>query len=235
MKFIKKKTLLIYVFIFLIECQISTNIIGARLSIFSSSLEKLASIGVFLASDRINEYDEHGFRNGMWIEENDFNVMIVNYISDKRNGMEMIYDKYKNSLKLSYILRYSIGELKSITMIDEKSGLISGFVDNIEANDESINYPVNWESGFKFPYIGYSTYYNPIDGRIESEGYEIFGEDWEMDCERVGEWKIYDEYGNYIVKDYGGLQGGLRMQRPGTGRAQGLRPAVAPCAGSLEP
>ncbi len=205
MKYMGKKILLKYIFILLFGCQISENIMGSRLTTFTTSLEMLANIGIVLIADNVNKYNENGYKNGLWIEDNEICIKIVNYLSDKKNGMEMIYYIYKDSLKLSYTLRYSNGELRSITMIDEKSGLISGLVDNITANDESINYPIDWTPGFKFPYIGYSTYFNSTDGRINAEGYEIFGEDWEIDCERVGEWKIYDKQGNFVVKNYGGL------------------------------
>lgn len=200
-----KKLILISLFILLYVCKIPLNIMGSRLTTSTTSLEQLAEQGIVLAKDNVNKYNKSGYKNGLWIEDNEICIKIINYLSDKKNGMEMIFYKYKSSLKLSSMLRYSNGELRSITIIDEKSGLISGLVDNITTNDESINYPIDWNPGCNFPYIGYSTYFNSTDGRIYAEGYEVFGEDWEMDCERVGEWKIYDKEGNYVVKNYGGL------------------------------
>ncbi len=90
-------------------------------------------------------------------------------------------------------------------LIFHDNGIPIGFITDLKRNDWSKNYPTDWEPGHEFPYIGYSKDFDEKTGALIAEGYEIFGEDWEMVCERVGEWKIYDKQGNFVVKNYGGL------------------------------
>ena len=52
-----------------------------------------------------------------------------------------------------------------------------------------------------FKFLGFCKDFDD-NGRIEAEGITVFGDEWEIDFENVGKWKIYDENGSFIIKDY---------------------------------
>ena len=209
MKHIEKITFLLFFFTSSICCKGSDKFYEKGTEVCKETIEDLASIGISINMEDINK-NVDGHRSGLWVEDNGHYVIITNYMNGQKNGFEQIFSRYKNKIRASYLIGYSDNGMRSIILFDEKTGLISLFVDNIETNDDSINYPVNWAIGHSFPFIGYSHYYNPSNGQLESEGYEVFGNDWEINCERVGQWKIYNKDGTFSINDYGGYGGGVK-------------------------
>lgn len=209
MKYLCKIAFSLIIYISSEYCMAYDNIHEMKSEICRETLEDLASIGICIKIEDINNNDENGHRSGLWVEDNGHYIIITNYLDGKKNGIQQIFCRYSKVLKPSYIISHIDNMMRSIILFDETTGLTSVFVDNIKTNDESINYPVDWLSGNSFPYIGYSRYYNPSNGQLESEGYEVFGRDWEINCERVGQWKIYNKDGTFSVNDYGGYGVGL--------------------------
>ena len=209
MKYIEEISLFLVVFTSSIYCKASENFYEEDIMVNQETIEDLGTIGININLEDINK-DVDGSRSGVWIEDDGHYITITNYLNGQKNGFEQILCRYRKIIKPSYLIEYFDNEMRSLILFDEKSGLISGYVDKIEINDDSINYPADWIPGHSFPYIGYSRYYNPFNGQLESEGYEVFGKDWEINCERVGQWKIYEKDGTFSINDYGGYGGDMK-------------------------
>lgn len=166
-----------------------------------STLEQLP---INIDTRHINILDSSGKKNGLWIEENEYYILLTYYVADVKNGLEQIYIKRQCKAILHQIIDYRNGNMQSI-LIFHSNGMPISFISDLKNNDWTENYPTNWIAGQKFPYIGYTKDFDEKTGAIIAEGFMIFGDDWEIDCERVGEWKIYDHQGNFVVENYGGL------------------------------
>lgn len=170
------------------------------------TIDKLTEIGINLIDNEVNNYGKDGKKHGIWVNDNNYCIKMTSYNNGEKDGIQSIYCRHKGTIILAYLIMYSRNRMKSIVSFDEGTGLILGIIDDIEQNDESINYPKDWEPGFKFPYVGYSREYNSKNGQLVAEGKIILGEDWEIDCEPIGEWIIYSSDGAREYKNYGGVR-----------------------------
>ncbi|MDE6379591.1 MAG: hypothetical protein K2L11_03890 [Muribaculaceae bacterium] len=167
--------------------------------------EELANIGTILDINNLNKLNETGEKIGLWLESDGSFIYITSYTSGKKNGIEKIFHKNDRKVKLYGISIYSSNELKSYILFHD-NGMPVGVVYDITAIDSLVCYPENWSEGHIFPYLGYCQDFNEKNGNLMAEGYMIFGEDMELDCERVGLWNIYSQDGSINIKDYGGFK-----------------------------
>ena len=158
------------------------------------TLLELSKHGHNLPLEHINKYDASGNKHGIWIDENESFIYMTSYKNGQKDGIETIYYKLGKRTVISYIIYYTDGFSKHIITYSE-NGNVLYTIENFELND---SYPEFKES---FPYIGYTKNYYP-SGKIQSEGYTLYGSDWEIDFEDIGNWKFYDENGNCIEKEY---------------------------------
>lgn len=153
-------------------------------------IKKLAVIGFYIDPKIINLTDSDYQKFGLWLYENDDYIFMTTYNNGEKDGVELIFNSKANPIRLHYLIIYKDSFMTDVISFD--NGLINGTTQNIRINDE---YP---EFDKVFPYVGYDRYYK--NGKIEAEGNIILGEEWEIDCENIGEWKIYDDNGNYTTK-----------------------------------
>lgn len=81
------------------------------------------------------------------------------------------------------------------------NGVVSILRINILPNTNFIGVQKIYDKDFIFPYQAYR--YDFYDnGQLYGEGWEIIGEQIEIDNEKVGVWKFYDENGNCELVDF---------------------------------
>lgn len=174
-----------------------------RYSNFKETLDKLNTIGVLPDCERFNIVNENREKHGIWLVENPSAIMLTNYINGMKDGIEMTFDQSKQPIRLQYLVEYTNDSICSIISFDVKTGLPTGISVYIRENKNPIIYPEKDNPDYTLPFLFYSKYYNGNSGRIESEGYELMGNEWEIDNWLVGNWKFYDKDGGFQIKDYG--------------------------------
>lgn len=158
-----------------------------------TNLERLKSIGLIIDPDNINSKNNSNNKHGLWITENDTYINITTYNNGKKDGVESIYYKKNKTLELNYTFTYNKGFLTNAIMYN--NGKVYSVIENIRNNCSYLTA----DTIFKFS--GFCKDFDD-NGRIEAEGMMVFGDELEIDFENVGKWKIYDENGSFIIKDY---------------------------------
>lgn len=156
----------------------------------NNTLMKLKDIGISPSEVNINNLNSNGKKNGMWIEETEEYIIIQYYNNGIKDGLELWYDNKSNPIKINCIINYNHNDFYEIIDFDD-NGLVLGLTQNIRINNK---YP---KAKHLYKYVGHHKSYK--NGKITAEGDLIFDEEWEIDCVRIGEWKIYDEEGNYKI------------------------------------
>lgn len=155
------------------------------------TLDRLKEIGVVIPLTDVNKLDNNK-KNGIWITETEYRIHVEYYKNGIRDGVDIWYDNLKTPIKIICISSYSQDALNEIINFDD-DGMLSYIIQDI-----GINYKFSEYRKF-FKYIGYLKSYEK--GRLQSEGYLIFDENWEIDCEEIGEWKIYNGEGNCTIEN----------------------------------
>lgn len=159
---------------------------------FNNTLNKLREIDVDIPLTDVNKLDNNGKKNGIWITETEYRIYVGYYKNGMRDGVDIWYDNLTTPIKIMCISSYSHDVLREIINFDD-DGTLSYMIQDIGLNDKF--------SEFRkfFKYLGHLKLYE--NGRLQSEGYIIFDEDWEIDCEEIGDWKIYDGKGNFTIEN----------------------------------
>ena len=167
------------------------------------TLDKLNQIGLIINPENINNFNSYGKKNGIWLEEKQSSIFISSYISGQKDGTELIFDRSAIPVRLECLLVYANDSIRTIISFDPKTGLPTGVSQFIRDNNNPIIYPDTTTSDYILPYLFYSKYYDRNLGKVISEGYELLGDDWEIDNWMIGKWKFYDEDGAIEIRDYG--------------------------------
>lgn len=166
------------------KCDYSVNI--------ESTLAKLKDIGMDIPSVQVNKTDSHGKKRGLWIKETANDIILSTYNAGIKDGPEIWYDNRPNRIRIKYMIDNRNDMMHEIITFSSY-GIINGIIQRIEDNSKLP------ELKQSFPYMGYVTLYK--NGRIASEGYAIFGEDWQSSYKEIGKWKYYDEEGDCTIKN----------------------------------
>jgi len=145
-----------------------------------------------------NKYDINHRKTGIWICSSNDVFTISLYADGEKDGSELIYTKQNNEYYLWYIENYCKGNLKNwLWFIDAEKYYI---IDSINVNNSLIKDQKIWID-LDTLYESYIRYYEK--GRLKEEGWTIYPEDFELDSEDVGMWKIYDDKGNVYFEERG--------------------------------
>lgn len=168
-------------------------------SISVSDQQQFSDCGnmTFMTFDAANLYDWMGRRMGFWADTlNSEQILITDYRIGRRNGLQWIRpvdgQQHPNDFEIRFFQNDSLKD----------------FIIGINNGGEYYSYlGVKSIADFEAPdsnyvYQGYRTSYSKTGMRM-NEGYEIFGEDRNEFCQRVGVWKIYDTAGNLSIVNYG--------------------------------
>ena len=156
-----------------------------------STAQKLNRIGITIP-DQINRYDLHGRKQGLWIDDDAPFIIMTPYVNGAVDGCEMVFNSKPEPIRLRLMITYEKDELKSVIFFDH--GMVSCIIDSIRPNHE---YPEHYND---FKYSGNNKSYK--DGRLEMSGLILLGEEWERDCEYIGQWKIYNDDGSITLKHF---------------------------------
>lgn len=154
-------------------------------------IKRLSVIGFYIDPKIINMTNSDYQKFGLWLYGDEDFIFLTTYNKGEKDGVELIFNNKPNPIRLEYLIIYKDSFMTDVVSFD--NGLITATTQNIRINDE---YPEFYKV---FPYIGYDRYYN--NGKINAEGNVIMGEEWEIDFEYIGEWKIYDDDGNYTIRN----------------------------------
>lgn len=155
-----------------------------------SMIKKLSAVGFYIDPKIINKTDSNDQKNGLWLYENEVCIFLTTYRKGMKDGVEIVFNNRLNPITLENLIIYKDSLMTDIITFDR--GMVLGTTQNIRINED---YP---EFKKLFPFVGHDRYYE--DGRIEYEGELLMGEEWEIDVEEIGEWKVYDEEGNYTFE-----------------------------------
>ncbi len=109
-----------------------------------------------------------------------------------------IYDDRTYVAALSF---FKDGKYKGSQIFFHPNGVVSILRINIEPNKDFIGAQKVYTKESIFPYQAYRyEFYD--NGKLFCEGWEIIGEQTEIDDEKVGVWKYYDENGNCELVDF---------------------------------
>ena len=158
-----------------------------------SATQRLKNVGVHVLVSHINKYDSQGLKHGLWITDNEAFIIMTPYVNGAVDGCEMVFNSKPEPIRLHLMITYEKDELKSVIFFDD-DGMISGIIDSIRPNRE---YPEHYDD---FKYSGNNKSYK--DGRLEMSGLILLGEEWERDCEYIGQWKIYNDDGSITLKHF---------------------------------
>lgn len=164
-----------------------------------SAINKLKEIGVELKENHINHFNKDNLKHGIWLDVDEYHIRVINYLNGEKHGAEMIYSNSLNPITLSYIFLYENGVMNTNISFDR--GRIVSIIEDFKRNTDFKDHPTIYVKEFKFPFQGFVREFKDT-GEIEAEGYMVFGEDFEIDCERVGKWKLYNPDGTFVIKDY---------------------------------
>lgn len=155
-----------------------------------SMIKKLSAVGFYIDPKIINKTDSNDQKNGLWLYENEVCIFLTTYRKGMKDGVEIVFRKRRNPISLDFLIIYRDSLMTDFIMLN--NGMVEATTQNIRTNED---YP---EFKKIFPFVGYDRSYE--DGRIKYEGDILLGEEWEIDVEEIGEWKTYDEEGNYTFE-----------------------------------
>lgn len=144
------------------------------------------------------QLDSLGNRIAVWSEN-----LVSSYKDGIIDGFAMSFSDidYNNKTYISSLGFYKNGVPKGSDLYFHPNGVVSILRINIEPNKDFIGAQKSYtkESIFPFQAYRYDFYDN---GQLRCEGWEIIGEDTQIDSEKVGVWKYYDQNGNYEIVDF---------------------------------
>lgn len=154
-----------------------------------------------------NQVDDNGNKHGLWIEYAPGDETILDVTCYKNGVEDGPFRQYRSTkdtprkYSLSYMGFTKMGKpTRDFFNFYEESGNLRYSFSQISPLKDFESRFQNWTDDL---YQFYSRYYRE-NGVIESEGWYASTIDIEIDVERVGEWKFYDEEGNLVkVEDYG--------------------------------
>lgn len=141
----------------------------------------------------INKYDSNGLRLGLW------EGFAGDYKYFKSGHYDGICCRYTDGI-LRDIGEYSRNNRTDDYYYFDDNGFLSFCIKGIKVNDEYIRNK-DGDVYLKPDYKGYATVYYP-NGETRAEGNCVFYEDNKISYFRIGEWKLYDMYGNMEEREY---------------------------------
>ena len=145
-------------------------------------------LSVATCSKPINQYDEYGEKDGLWVEEDGSRRNEIMY---KNGVLDGVCRHYQQNV-LTEAEFYSEGELDTLWIYD-KTGVIE--MTNFEEGVFEVPHVHHWE----IKSLNNRCYVRSFlpNGSVEFEGVLLFEDDPESDttCES-GEWKYYNEDGS---------------------------------------
>lgn len=180
----------VFVVITLYSCDDCKNKVPMSPFEVENMIKKLSAVGFYIDPKIINKTDSNDQKNGLWLYENEGCIFLTTYRKDMKDGVEIVFGKRRNPISLDFLIIYRDSLMTDVIMFN--NGKVEATTQNIRINED---YP---EFKKIFPFVGHDRSYE--DGRIEYEGELLMGEEWEIDVEEIGEWKVYDEEGNYTFE-----------------------------------
>lgn len=166
----------------------------------ANNLAKIKDLGINIAVYPINQYNAKGNKQGVWIEDNDVYIKVSNFNNGLKVGCEFIYDSHKTPAHIYYAFTYKDNIIQSAIIYDDNGQMIAVLGEFKDINNFD-NFHIDYQLRKIFSYISYSQEFDN-NGKIQAEGYLLLGKDWEIDAERIGDWKLYAPDGSFIIKNY---------------------------------
>jgi antitoxin component YwqK of YwqJK toxin-antitoxin module len=148
-----------------------------------------------------NFKDSLGRKQGLWVDDDEVAVTVY-YKDNKRDGVYIAYSQV--SCSVIRFGEYSKGiPCGKWYYFDERNHL-EFTEENIQRNTK---YTWKRENGIEVPYEFTSylrDYYT--NGIIKDEGQVLYNEDAQIESDKIGTWKYYDEKGKLIETVNGGIR-----------------------------
>ncbi|MDR0833625.1 MAG: hypothetical protein LBN93_05495 [Candidatus Symbiothrix sp.] len=145
-------------------------------------------------AEKINQFNDKGQKEGLWIEEDKYHKYFMYYQNDVLNGTYYVINTAKNVL--SSLGQYLNGKHYGIWYYFGAFGHLIMIQKNFKKNDKPI--PAEHHAQGTCLYQCYSISYYP-NGNKESEGILLWDESPESDFTfEYGEWKYYADTGELI-------------------------------------
>lgn len=150
-------------------------------------------------SMRINQLDSLGNKSGIWVEDD----LIKYYTDGKFNGPILDFEKNKEDsfLHIKGGVQYRNGIPTGPYIYFHPNGIIGFLIVKFLPNTDFVGVQKFYTPDSNFPYQAYCYDFYP-NGNLKAKGWEIFGEDFEIDSERVGVWQYYDLDSNEETVDF---------------------------------
>lgn len=145
------------------------------------------------------QLDTVGSRVAVWSDRNMVNI----YNNGVLDGPSVSFSMGSNNCKpyVDSILFFSDGSSSGSEVFFHSNGVIAIIRTKINPNTDFVGAQKEYDKGYVFPYQSY-VYEFDDKGRLYCEGWEIIGEDTEIDSEKVGVWKYYNPDGLFEVVDF---------------------------------
>lgn len=159
----------------------------------------------------INKTDSLCRRTGLWVEYLEdkegfiYSIRETYYKEGKRNGTIKEFGISRTNPNLLSLQRLAYYKDDKPYLFEYLIDPDTGYWEMTKVNDNvDFRYtPKNYVEPGIFTYQCYTREYDKY-GVLRREGWLVFEDDGELDSTEVGDWKIYDENGDYTIKNYDG-------------------------------
>ncbi len=154
----------------------------------------------------VNRYDPDGKDTGIWIEKAKQGYFVSYFKAGKVHGVDSGYTGGRTGTEGSFFKFYDVyydnGLICGPFVMYHENGVMAIYISDISRLEDGERYDTRYSDDTCFIYKGYEVDYDEC-GRIKAEGLCIFGKDYFIDSEPVGDWKEYNGDGTYTIVNKG--------------------------------
>lgn len=154
-------------------------------------------------TENINQFDNKGYRTGVWIIEDSTIVEITYYKNGIKNGLWRQFIKKNDVYWLNYETYYLNGHSYGFKNAYYEDGNVDFTETNMSENINFIDSQTKYFYGYSQDFISEQAFYNYYypNGSLKACGWTIkAGDDTELiEEEYVGNWQIFMETGDSII------------------------------------
>lgn len=149
----------------------------------------------------VNQTDSLGNKEGVWISRYG-HILFFNH-GDLSSSCVLIDQRNDDQPYIKFISNYADSKPLGSFVSFHPNGVISELIINISPNTDFLTHPKDsTDVTYALLYQSYNYEFNE-QGILIAEGWMVFGEDIEIDFEKVGKWKYYELNGQIKIIDYG--------------------------------